>query len=95
MACAAVAAVAFGLHAGLAAWARRPRRIVASTIVVGYVTAAQAIVIIARESAVDLQVRLLAASAILLVLGMVLVPVLSLASRPERRRGAEPNMTRR
>ena len=90
MASAAVAAVAFGLHAGLSAWARRPWRIVASTILTGYLTAAQAIVIIARESATDLQVRLLAASAIVLVLGMVLIPVLALASRPEIRRDAHP-----
>ncbi len=90
MASAAVAAVAFGLHAGLAAWARRPRWIVASTILIGYLTAAQAIVIIAWESATDVQVRLLAASAIVLVLGMVLIPVLALASRPERRRDANP-----
>lgn len=77
MSIAAVWAGAFGLHAGLASWARRPRWLIVATLSLGYAGAALSTGIIAREDATTAEVRALASVAILLVLGLVLTPILA------------------
>lgn len=77
MAISAVLALSLALHAGLRTWAARPRWLVRAAVVLGYVTALQASVIIAREDATTPEARALAATLIMLGLALALVPILA------------------
>lgn len=82
----AAAAVAAGLHSALRTWADEPVLLVRAIVAVGYLAAADVAWLVVSERGASLLGRFLAAAAILVALGIVLLPILGrLRSDRERR----------
>lgn len=88
----AAAAAAAGLHSALRTWAHEPALLVRAIAAVGYLAAADAAWMVVTERGASLLGRLLAAAAILVALGIVLLPILGRLRSDRERRHPAPHV---